>query len=457
MSFQVQHSQYFGGLPSNVDDTSQLDKQSVEFYHGLTSIEFSPCGDYLATGDRSGVVVIFANDTDAQAQDRSQEPDNDYTLDDLMIGVPTVGIPFFDSVAAFPDASPRKSPVRSLRWIKQAGFSQDSTHNFLIACDMSVKLWRVKCGGSDDVVANGREKRIWSMAHTGTHPIGLSIHPDSLTFLSVNAFDIYLHDFQRDSLDSFRCITSSKPSQAVFTSAAFAPRGGGEFWYGMSDGLAAMRDLRDASSFVNTKPAIAFANDYGGAVEGLCVSNNGPQVAVRRKTHMALYDPRHTRGPVCIMSTQPTTTTSPQSPASGAAIIGGTSANTSNSPGTNGGSDVAMPEYDVTKHNVSCGMGSKYFCTGDVRRNLQVLDWTKRESASLPPRPKEFVARSNPLSSWDAISFKDMPSGKPLVKRRSSGEGRRSASLTSFHPTLPFIAHTVDHILCFSYLKSMDR
>lgn len=236
-------SQVFGDRVDTEDDIAEADI--------ISSVQFSPDGEYLATGDRGGRVVLFERnqkDTGNPAEYRfytefqSHEAEFDY-LKSMEI----------------------EEKINQIEWLKRCNHA----HFLLTTNDKTVKLWKVrerpvrvkkpskKPGdikiprflATDDVEIDARAKRVYANAHT-YHINSVSINSDEETFLSAD--DLRINLWHLGVTDQSFNIVDIKPENMddlteVITCAQFHPHECNLFAYGSSRGIIKMADMRQAA------------------------------------------------------------------------------------------------------------------------------------------------------------------------------------------------------------------
>ncbi|PAV62641.1 hypothetical protein WR25_10427 [Diploscapter pachys] len=227
----------------------------------ISCVEFSHDGEYLATGDKGGRVVIFQRDQSGKyvngARSReynvystfqSHEPEFDY-LKSLEI----------------------EEKINQIRWLKKKNAA-----NFILSTnDKTVKLWKIserEKKVSDDawnVPRNGRSnfvgnlqipsivpmeliveaspRRVYGNAHT-YHVNSISVNSDQETFLSADDLRVNLWHLEITN-ESFN-IVDIKPANMeelteVITAAEFHPHQCNWFVYSSSKGSIRLCDMRD--------------------------------------------------------------------------------------------------------------------------------------------------------------------------------------------------------------------
>ncbi|KAI9269163.1 protein phosphatase PP2A regulatory subunit B [Phascolomyces articulosus] len=226
----------------------------------ITAVEFDPTGDYLATGDRGGRVVLFERNDDKQGCEykfhtefQSHEAEFDY-LKSLEI----------------------EEKINKIKWCKR----QNSAHFLLSTNDKTIKLWKVfekslkvvaenniqpsinsspqpqqqqqgpslripKLMHHDTIIA-AVPRRVYANAHT-YHINSISINSDSETYLSGD--DLRINLWNLDISDQSFNIVDIKPANMeelteVITAAEFHPVHCNMFMYSSSKGAIKLSDMR---------------------------------------------------------------------------------------------------------------------------------------------------------------------------------------------------------------------
>ncbi|KAI3654470.1 hypothetical protein MP228_001189 [Amoeboaphelidium protococcarum] len=222
----------------------------------ISAVEFDHTGNYLATGDKGGRVVLFERNTQKKGCEykfytefQSHEPEFDY--------LKSVEI---------------EEKINKIKWLKQHG-----NNNLLLSTnDKTIKLWKVyektvkslvegninamdtentsapngilklpKVLISDAFVA-AQPKKIYANAHT-YHINSISVNSDQETFLSADDLRINLWNFAVND-QSFN-IVDIKPVNMeelteVITAAEFHPLLCNQFVYSSSKGTIKLADMR---------------------------------------------------------------------------------------------------------------------------------------------------------------------------------------------------------------------
>ncbi|KAK9765938.1 protein phosphatase 2A regulatory subunit cdc55 [Basidiobolus ranarum] len=238
------------GDKGEVEDISEVDI--------ISTVEFDHTGDYLATGDRGGRVVLFERNDGKKGCEykfhtefQSHEPEFDY-LKSLEI----------------------EERINKIRWCKR----QNSAHFLLSTNDKTIKLWKVfekslkvvsernltdglsrpvlntsslklpKLTHHDTIVA-AVPRKIYSNAHA-YHINSISINSDGETYLSGD--DLRINLWNLDISDQSFNIVDIKPANMeelteVITASEFHPSHCNMFMYSSSKGSIKLCDMREAA------------------------------------------------------------------------------------------------------------------------------------------------------------------------------------------------------------------
>ncbi|KAK9694201.1 protein phosphatase 2A regulatory subunit cdc55 [Basidiobolus ranarum] len=238
------------GDKGDVEDISEVDI--------ISTVEFDHSGDYLATGDRGGRVVLFERNDGKKGCEykfhtefQSHEPEFDY-LKSLEI----------------------EERINKIRWCKR----QNSAHFLLSTNDKTIKLWKVfekslkvvseknitdglarpslntgslklpKLTHHDSIVA-AVPRKVYANAHA-YHINSISINSDGETYLSGD--DLRINLWNLDISDQSFNIVDIKPANMeelteVITASEFHPSHCNVFMYSSSKGTIKLCDMREAA------------------------------------------------------------------------------------------------------------------------------------------------------------------------------------------------------------------
>lgn len=236
----------------------------------ISTVEFNHDGEFLATGDKGGRVVIFQRDGTKM---RGVKP---------MVTSPPVFRCDYNVYSTFQSHEPEFDYLKSLEieekinqicWVKQTG----SSLFLLTTNDKTIKLWKIseRCRRYsnlntltddglpqkdravsklkvpvkvlDDVSIEAMPRRIFSNGHT-YHINSISVNSDDCTYLSADDLRVNLWDLERTD-QSFN-IVDIKPANMeelteVITAASFHPIKCNEFVYSSSKGSIRLCDMRE--------------------------------------------------------------------------------------------------------------------------------------------------------------------------------------------------------------------
>ncbi|KAL5035058.1 hypothetical protein BDV3_004522 [Batrachochytrium dendrobatidis] len=239
------------GDKGEIDDVTEADI--------ISAVEFDDTGDYLATGDRGGRVVLFERNEGKKSCEykfftefQSHEPEFDY-LKSLEI----------------------EEKINKIRWCKR----QNSAHFLLSTNDKTIKLWKIFEKSmkvvSENNVGDGSQgptgitkdslklpklihhgsitaaipRKIYQNAHT-YHINSISINSDNQTYISTD--DLRINLWNLDISDQSFNIVDLKPVNMeelaeVITMAEFHPSQCNTFAYSSSKGAIRLSDMRAAA------------------------------------------------------------------------------------------------------------------------------------------------------------------------------------------------------------------
>eukprot|EP01135_Chromosphaera_perkinsii_P000684 Nk52_evm12s148 gene=Nk52_evmTU12s148 len=312
-----QFSQVFGdkGL---VDDVTEADI--------ISTVEFDHTGNYLATGDKGGRIVLFektgqtgekgSGEYTFYTEFQSHEPEFDY-LKSLEI----------------------EEKINKIKWVKP----QNSSHFLLSTNDKTVKLWKVydkdiravsSCNLEDEngerrdpqtintlrvpnlnhveTVVAAVPKRVYANAHA-YHINSISINSDGETFLSADDLRINLWNLGVND-ESFN-IVDIKPANMeelteVITAAEFHPIHCNHFMYSSSKGTIKLADMRSSAlcdghakmfeeeEDVNSPSNKSFFSEIISSISDVRFSNDGRYIMSRDYLTVKLWDLNMERRPV---------------------------------------------------------------------------------------------------------------------------------------------------------------
>ncbi|KAG2234903.1 hypothetical protein INT48_000330, partial [Thamnidium elegans] len=220
----------------------------------ISTVEFDQTGDYLATGDKGGRVVLFErNESKKNCEYRfytefqSHEAEFDY-LKSLEI----------------------EEKINKIKWCKR----QNSAHFLLSTNDKTIKLWKVfdkslKLVTENSIAPNpipantlrlptlthhdtivaAVPRKVYANAHT-YHINSISINSDGETYISAD--DLRVNLWNLDVSDQSFNIVDIKPANMeelteVITAAEFHPEQCNVFMYSSSKGTIKLSDMRESA------------------------------------------------------------------------------------------------------------------------------------------------------------------------------------------------------------------
>ncbi|GAA5797620.1 protein phosphatase PP2A regulatory subunit B [Helicostylum pulchrum] len=220
----------------------------------ISTVEFDQTGDYLATGDKGGRVVLFErNESKKNCEYRfytefqSHEAEFDY-LKSLEI----------------------EEKINKIKWCKR----QNSAHFLLSTNDKTIKLWKVfdkslKLVTENSIAPNPSPvntlrlptlthhdtivaavpRKVYANAHT-YHINSISINSDGETYISAD--DLRVNLWNLDVSDQSFNIVDIKPANMeelteVITAAEFHPEQCNVFMYSSSKGTIKLSDMRESA------------------------------------------------------------------------------------------------------------------------------------------------------------------------------------------------------------------
>ncbi|KAI9356043.1 protein phosphatase PP2A regulatory subunit B [Pilaira anomala] len=246
-------AQCFGDKGDSDDIT---DVQHLTFFLAdiISTVEFDQTGDYLATGDKGGRVVLFErNESKKNCEYRfytefqSHEAEFDY-LKSLEI----------------------EEKINKIKWCKR----QNSAHFLLSTNDKTIKLWKVfdkslKLVTENSIAPNPSPvntlrlptlthhdtivaavpRKVYANAHT-YHINSISINSDGETYISAD--DLRVNLWNLDVSDQSFNIVDIKPANMeelteVITAAEFHPEQCNVFMYSSSKGTIKLSDMRESA------------------------------------------------------------------------------------------------------------------------------------------------------------------------------------------------------------------
>ncbi|GAB5592137.1 protein phosphatase 2A regulatory subunit cdc55 [Umbelopsis nana] len=274
----------------------------------ISAVEFDQTGDYLATGDKGGRIVLFernANKTSCEykfyTEFQSHEPEFD-CLKSMEI----------------------EEKINKIKWCRR----QNSPHFLLSTNDKTIKLWKVfeknlkvmaEGDMDNDVPMNGTQslrlpkmarhdtivaavpRKIYSNAHA-YHINSISVNSDDETYLSADDLRINLWNFDI-SEQSFNIVdikpTNMEDLTEVITAAEFHPQHCNLFTYSSSRGVIKLSDMRAASlcdqhakmyEDVEDPSQKSFFSEIIASISDVKFSNDGRYILARDYLTLKIWD-----------------------------------------------------------------------------------------------------------------------------------------------------------------------
>ncbi|CAJ0944474.1 unnamed protein product, partial [Mesorhabditis belari] len=309
----------FSQVKGNVDGEDTHTEADI-----ISCVEFSHDGEYLATGDKGGRVVIFQRDQSGKYVNgcrsreynvystfQSHEPEFDY-LKSLEI----------------------EEKINQIKWLKKKNAA-----NFILSTnDKTVKLWKIserekKVAENSwnvhrranqqqfvgqltipqivpmELIVEASPRRVYGNAHT-YHVNSISVNSDEETFLSADDLRINLWHCEITN-ESFN-IVDIKPANMeelteVITAAEFHPTKCNEFVYSSSKGSIRLCDMRDralcdqhAKLFEEAEDpqARSFFSEIIASVSDVKFSNDGRYLLTRDYLTVKVWDLNMESSPV---------------------------------------------------------------------------------------------------------------------------------------------------------------
>ncbi|KAJ1909766.1 protein phosphatase 2A regulatory subunit cdc55 [Tieghemiomyces parasiticus] len=284
----------------------------------ISTVEFDPTGNYLATGDKGGRVVLFERTESKKscefkfyAEFQSHEPEFDY-LKSLEI----------------------EEKINKIKWCKR----QNAAHFLLTTNDKTIKLWKVaekslkvvtennlldgQRGPPHDVsdlhlprmafqenIISSTPRRVFSNAHA-YHINSISINSDGETYISADDLRINLWNLGISN-QSFN-IVDIKPANMeelteVITAAEFHPSHCNLFMYSSSKGTIKLCDMRDSALCdshaqlyeVQEDPSVKnFFSEIISSISDVKFSQDGRFILSRDYMTLRVWDVNMTKAPV---------------------------------------------------------------------------------------------------------------------------------------------------------------
>eukprot|EP00037_Helgoeca_nana_P029458 m.351630 g.351630 ORF g.351630 m.351630 type:complete len:437 (-) comp27980_c0_seq3:708-2018(-) len=281
----------------------------------ISAVEFNHDGEYLATGDKGGRVVLFERNNTGQGSEdefrfytefQSHEPEFDY-LKSLEI----------------------EEKINQIKWLPR----RNHAHFLITTNDKTIKLWkvsnrpnfvepeevepvaptpgvvRVPAMAQQDVSTVSRAKRVFANAHA-YHINSISVNSDDETFISADDLRVNLWNLGVND-QSFNIVDIKPPTMEelteVITAARFHPTHCNIFMYSSSKGAIKICDMRaaalcDAHAKSFEEPADpanrSFFSDIIASTSDIEFSNSGTYFLSRDYLSIKIWDARQEGAPV---------------------------------------------------------------------------------------------------------------------------------------------------------------
>ncbi|TVY23878.1 Protein phosphatase PP2A regulatory subunit B [Lachnellula hyalina] len=293
----------------------------------ISTVEFDHTGNYLATGDKGGRVVLFERNETFHTEFQSHEPEFDY-LKSLEI----------------------EEKINKIKWCKR----QNASHYLLSTNDKTIKLWKVfekslkvvaennlshdltpgnSAGGGGgvrpisnvhfgsshdlklprlthhDTVVAAVPRRTYANAHA-YHINSISVNSDGETFISSD--DLRINLWNLNIQDQSFNIVDIKPANMeelteVITAAEFHPQSCNWFMYASSKGTIKLADMREsalcdqhAKQFEQEEDpsARSFFSEIISSISDVRFSHDGRYILSRDYLTVKIWDVNMERQPV---------------------------------------------------------------------------------------------------------------------------------------------------------------
>ncbi|CCD23303.1 protein phosphatase 2A regulatory subunit CDC55 NDAI_0B02680 [Naumovozyma dairenensis CBS 421] len=298
----------------------------------ITSVEFDYSGDYLATGDKGGRVVLFERNHDSKNAKRTCE----YKF--------FTEFQSHDAEFDYLKSVEIEEKINQIKWLN----STTQRSKFLISTnDKTIKLWKITEKNVTMVNENNLEgvatnisplnsinqlklpsltyhdkiisatpKRVFGNAHT-YHINSISPNSDQETFISADDLRINLWNY--DHPDQSFNIIDIKPMNMeelteVITCAEFHPQDCNLFMYSLSKGLIKLCDMRQNSLCHDNKAKIFeeyidpinhnFFTEITSSISDIKFSPNGRYIASRDYLTVKIWDINMDNEPIKTINVQ---------------------------------------------------------------------------------------------------------------------------------------------------------
>ncbi|KAL5471606.1 hypothetical protein EMCRGX_G029735 [Ephydatia muelleri] len=233
----------------------------------ISTVEFNHDGEFLATGDKGGRVVIFQRDGTKKKAPVASPPV--FRCDYNVYSTFQSHEPEFDYLKSLEI----EEKINQISWVRHSG----SSLFLLTTNDKTIKLWKIseRCRRysnlntvgddgsvrdqrtmkelripqkvSDEISVEAVARRVYSNAHT-YHINSIAVNSDGCTYLSAD--DLRINIWHLENTDQSFNVVDIKPANMeelteVITSAVFHPHNCNEFIYSSSKGTIRLCDMRE--------------------------------------------------------------------------------------------------------------------------------------------------------------------------------------------------------------------
>lgn len=279
----------------------------------ISSMSFDPTGNFLATGDRGGRIVIFRRN-DQTKHNVAYDVYGTFTSHEA-------GFDYLKSVEI-------EEKINKIEWLPKI----NSSRCLLTTNDKVIKLWRVKERPSDSQTSNNSSKTNSSLKHADSPFVlgtriesscrktfanahtfninSLSVNSDQETFLSSDELRINIWNLQYTD-QSFNIVDLKPPNMEnlteVITAAKFHPTHCSTFVYSLSKGVVRLCDMRQralcdqfSQQFVDNDESAnkSFFSEIISSISDISFSHSGQLLMARDYLNVKLWDMRQTAHPV---------------------------------------------------------------------------------------------------------------------------------------------------------------
>ncbi|OZJ03194.1 Protein phosphatase PP2A regulatory subunit B [Bifiguratus adelaidae] len=306
---EAEHNWKFAQCFGDKNDSDDITEADI-----ISTVEFDHTGDYLATGDKGGRVVLFERNESKKGCEykfhtefQSHEPEFDY-LKSLEI----------------------EEKINKIKWCRR----QNAAHFLLSTNDKTIKLWKVfekslkmvaehshentntapnslllpKFTHHDTIIA-AVPRKVYANAHA-YHINSISVNSDGETYISAD--DLRINLWNLGVSDQSFNIVDIKPVNMeelteVITAAEFHPQHCHLLMYSSSKGTIKLSDMREAALcdqnakvFENTEDATSksFFSEIISSISDVKFSHDGNHILARDYMTLKIWDIRKESEPV---------------------------------------------------------------------------------------------------------------------------------------------------------------